>query len=157
MDRYGLLPPVIRHNYEREEMVDRQLTAAISIHRALTALDPRLDLVYVSDRADPEYGVKPGRWHVVRKNDPPTPDLYIPIETEDGGYRQPDFGVVHEMQRRDTWTHGTPELKNTTPTWKKEKKKDEQAVDELVSDVRAAWRLPGEGGMTKRLWGKGRK
>jgi len=156
-DTYGLLPPVIAQNYEREAMVDNQLEAAVGIYRALQAMDPRLDLVFVTDRADPEYGVVPGRWHVVRHNDKPAPDTYIPITTRDGGFREPDSGVIAEMQDRDTWVHGTPDLETKRSV---DKKTDplflEQTRDAIAEDVRATFRVAGDGGMEKRKWGRGK-
>lgn len=154
-DRFGLVPPAIRHNYERAEMVDRQLDAAVSLHRALTALDPRLDLVFVSDRADPEFGVTPGRWHVVRKNEAPAPDSYMAITGRNGEYREPDHGVIHELQRRDMWTQGQPDL-DAQPAAKRryDSLHNEQARDEVLADVRAGSRVAGEGGMTRRAWGR---
>lgn len=156
LDRYGLLPSTIRHNYEREAMVDRQLESAMALHKAMVALDDRLDLVFISDRADPEYGVVPGRWHVVRKNPPPAPDSYMPIVTENGGYREPDSGVLTELQRRDLWQRGMPEPHYDKPAAKREfdDPDHEARIEELAHDLRAGARLPGDGGLTKRLWGK---
>jgi hypothetical protein len=151
----GLLPPVIAHNYEREEMVDRQMRSALALYGALQALDPRLDLVFVTDRADPEYGVKPGRWHVVRKNDPPAPDSYIAIETPEGGYREPDSGVLEELRRRDLW-RGMPDMDNAPSMYRESDplRKEQERDDDHVADVRAALRVAGDGGMTKRTWGR---
>lgn len=152
-DTFGLVPPEIKQNYIREEMVDTHLAAAVSLHRALVALDPRLDVVFVGDRADPEYGVTPGRWHVVRKNDPPAPDSYMAITGRNGEYREPDHGVVHELQQRDLWRNGIPESE-LVPSHKKEYKTDEAMLDEIAHDVRAGARVAGEGGMTARKWGR---
>ncbi len=147
IDPLGLLPPVIRQNYERDSLIDRHLSSARGIGRALKALDPRLGVVYITDSAPADNGVVPGRWHVRVQNKPPAPDSYIPITTESGGYREPDSGVIHEMQRRDLQTHGIPKLERT------ESPKPDY-TEEIAADVRAAWRVPGEGGMKRRLWGK---
>ena len=157
-DRYGLVPATIKANYEREEMVDRHVNAAIALHRALVALDDRLDVVFIPDRADPEYGVVPGRWHVVRKNPPPAPDSYMAITTADGGYREPDSGVLTELQRRDLWKHGLPDLHEKPAALREYERSvdDEARVDELASDLRAGARLPGDKGLTGKWWGKGR-
>ena len=158
-DRYGLVPATIKANYEREEMVDKQMSAAFALYHALHAMDPRLDLVYISDRADPEWGVKPGRWHVVRKNDPPAPDSYMTIETPDGKYMEPHSGVLRDLASRDTWKHGIPRNEEKAAARREyERTRDDEArVEELAHDLRAGSRLPGDGGLTKRLWGRGGK
>lgn len=154
-DRYGLLPPVIRHDYERAEMIDRQIGAAVALCAALKDLDENLDVQFITNRADANYGIKPGRWHVVRSNPDPAPDTYIPITTPDGGYREPDFGVVEEMRQRDLWRTGKME-EFTAPTKPAESKAPsrEETLDALVEDSRAAMRVAGDGGMEKRKWGK---
>jgi hypothetical protein len=171
IDRFGLLPPAVRANAEREEMVDRQLDSAHALSTALHAMDPQIaGVTYFGDRADPKLNVKPGRWHVWRKNKPPVPDTYIPIETESGGYREPDFGVIAELQRRDTWRRPglLPQVKrrerfgmpyhevDPDPSEARAKEREtEQRRDEIKSDFEAAKRVAGEGGLKKRKWGKG--
>lgn len=154
-DQFGLVPATIKANYEREEMVDRQMKAAFSLYHALQAMDDRLDLVFISDRADPEFGVVPGRWHVTRKNDGGAPDSYMPIQTRDGKYCEPHSGVLHELQSRDMWKPGRvgTDLK---PAAKTDYKYDDSAIEELAADIRAGNRLPGDGGYTKRAWGRGK-
>jgi hypothetical protein len=139
-------------------MVDRHIGAAHSLYQALQGLDRGLDVVFIPDRADREFGVVPGRWHVYRENPPGTPDFYAAITTEDGGYREPDEGVYIEMQKRDTWRHGIPKS-DLVPSALKESRRttqDEQRVDELAADLRAGARLPGDGGLDKKLWGRGK-
>ena len=158
-DQYGLVPPHIRQNYEREEMVDKQMAKAVSLYHALQAFDRRLDLVFINDRADPGYGIRPGRWHVVRKNDPPAPDSYMPIETPDGKYMEPHSGILRELQERDLWKHGVPK-NDDKPAALKEYKRNARAeamADELAADLRAGARLPGDKGLTGKWWGKGGK
>ncbi len=158
-DPHGLVPPSIKANYEREAMVDEQMAKAFSLYHALQAMDRRLDLVFIPDRADPEWGVKPGRWHVVRKNPPPASDSYMAIETPDGKYMEPHSGILRDLQQRDLWKHGSP-TNDARPAALREYErnlKDEQRVDELAADIRAGSRLPGDGGLTKRLWAKGNK
>jgi hypothetical protein len=154
-DQYGLVPSAIKANYEREEMVDEQMAKAFSLYHALQAMDRRLDLVFIPDRADPEFGVKPGRWHVVRKNDPPAPDSYMAIETPDGKYMEPHSGILRDLADRDLWKHGTPE-NDRRPAAFTEPSKDDGFVDELAHDLRAGLRLPGDGGLEKKLWGRGK-
>ena len=157
-DQYGLVPAHIRQNYAREEMVDEQMTKAISLYHALRAMDERLDLVFITERADPGYGVSPGRWHVVRKNDPPAPDSYMPIETPDGKYMEPHSGVLRDLAERDLWKRGIPD-NHTKPAALREYRRNADAeamTDELAHDLRAGARLPGDGGLSRKLWGKGK-
>ena len=157
-DQYGLVPPHIKANHEREEMVDEQMAKAFSLYHALQAMDRRLDLAFISDRADPEFGITPGRWHVVRKNDPPAPDSYMAIETPDGKYCEPHSGVLRDLAERDLWKRGIPD-NHTKPAALREYRRTADAearTEELAHDLRAGARLPGDGGLERRLWGKGR-
>jgi hypothetical protein len=80
------------------------------------------------------------------------------IETPDGKYLEPHSGILHELQKRDLWKHGTPK-NDAKPAALKEAAralKDEQRVDELAADLRAGNRVAGDGGITKRAWGRGR-
>lgn len=150
MDQFGLLPPEIRANIEREELIDRQMRAAVSLQRALKDMDPSLSVVFIPAERPKVYGITPGRWHVRRQNET-TADSYMAITTPDGGYREPDHGVLRELMDRDL----RREFKIPTPP--KPKDRDEQRVDEIADDLKAAWRLPGDGGLTGRWWGKGKK
>ena len=157
-DRYNLVPAHIRADIEREEMVDRMARAALPIIQAVHRYDHRLELRFIGERADPEWGVVPYRWHLVRHNNPPAPKSYMAITTEDGGYRDPDFGVLDELGKRDLWKHPLP-LTDKKPSAFEERERtadDEARVDELASDLRAGARLPGDGGLTGKWWGRGR-
>ena len=164
-DTFGLLPPHIRMNVEREEAVDRHLHAAVALATAMRKLDPRLELWKASDRLpEPIHGVKPGFWHVVRRNDPPTPDSYWVITTDGlgamgGGFREPDSGVLHALQKNDMWNsrYSLPndDIEAEEAALQKERdRRSEQRRDQILEDTRAIFRLPGDGGITKRKWGK---
>ena len=154
IDTFGLLPPDIRANVERDEMVDRQMGKAQALADALIAHDPQLRLVFFGDRSEPIYGIKPGRWHVQRLNQG-TADTYMPITTPDGGYREPDFGVLEEIRQRDLWRPGAlndrlsnKETVSTTDA--------EARAEETAHTIRAAKRVAGDGGIHKRKWGRGK-
>lgn len=149
---------------ERERAVDQHLQAAARFASALVEIDPRLELWKASDRMpEPIHGAIPGYWHVVRRNDPPVPDTYMAITTNglgvDGGFREPDSGILESLRRNDMQGRGF-----TLPTddydaveaavQKERKRKSEQRGDEIASSFAAAKRVAGDGGMTKRLWGK---
>lgn len=159
-DPFGLLPASVRANVEREEMVDNHIRKAQAIATALHDLDPNLELCFFGDRAEARYGIVPGRWHVRRTNKD-TSDSYFPITTPDGGFREPDFGILEELRRRDLWRKGAMEA--TDPYAIRERERSERIraneaerrKEEVAFNTRAAHRVAGEGGMKKRLWGKG--
>lgn len=160
-DRFGLLPDDIRANYEREALIDRSLAAGEALSRALKAYDERLDCVFITDRVRPDEipsmgEIVPGRWHVRRKNDGVV-DSYTPITTPDGGYRDPDWGVLRELQERDLWNgarlpSGIEEEAKRILAGERER---EAMRDELAEDFRAIGRLGGDGGLTRRVRGRG--
>lgn len=104
-------------------------------------------------------GTVSGRWHVERKNPGVLPS-YFPITTPDGGYREPDFGVYEEIKRRDMWTaDGLVKAlarrdKENARREKDKALKSEQRKDEIAADLRAGWRVAGDGGIAARKWGK---
>lgn len=169
-DAYGLVPDHIRARHEQEESIERSVAAGRMLDRALKQKDPRLSCVLARQGAHGP-GIKPGYWHVRVKCDPPLADHYIPIQTPDGGYREPDSWVLFELEAGDTQRRPDliPRLTTvdrsgagvTTKEFVKpdtshaEQTADEQRRDEMLTDYRAGKRLPGEGGFKKRLWGRG--
>lgn len=160
LDRFGLLPPELRADLEREQMVDSQISQAAHVAKGLRDLDPRLELCFFTERAEPLLGIKPGRWHVRRRNET-TADTYYPIvDPEDGSYREPDWGVVEAMKAADSWSpdYELPDddiEAEDARLAEKRAKQNEAVKDELASNFAAAKRVSGEGGLHKRLWGKG--
>ena len=130
-------------------------------------LDPRLELWQAPERMEPMYGVIPGYWHVVVNCTPPTPDRYLAITTDglgvaDGGFRYPDSGVLEDLKRNDMqgrhYTLPSDDIDVVEAAVQKERKrKSEQRGDQIVEDTKAIFRLPGDGGLEKRLWAKGAK
>lgn len=162
-DRYGLVPPEVRARVEAEEYNDRQAKAGVGISTALRALDPDLDLVFVRHDAAPEIlppGAVPGRWHVRNKSAFPIP-TFSAVETPEGGYREPDSGILHEYAGRDMRKADVRAATFDRPHREKrdrERKKaleTEQRRDELASDLKTGRRIPGDRGMHKRLWDRG--
>lgn len=101
-DTFGLVPPHVKANVDREEIADRHLEIARELTKALKAEDRNLEIVWVSDRAPVEYGWIPGRWHVRRVNEG-APDSYMPITGPKGEYVEPHFGVLDQLRQRDLW------------------------------------------------------
>lgn len=168
LDRYGLLPPHIRENAEREAAVDQHLQTAVVFATALHQLDPRLELWKAKDRLpDPPSGVKPGYWHVVRRNDPPVPDTYMAITTDGvgvmtGGFREPDSGVLESLMRSDMqgrhYSLPSDDIEAENERIEREsREKLEDRSEEIKSNYQAAKRVAGDAGLEKRLWAKGAK
>jgi hypothetical protein len=157
------VPPEIKLTIEAEQYADRQAKADRSIRRALHALDPDLDLLRVRPDIAPEIvppGAIPGRWHVRNKAAKPIP-TFAPIETPDGGFREPDSGILREMARRDMRKREVRralyERQEREEARSKQAKdlETEQRRDEMAEDLRAGWRVAGTGGLRQRAWGRG--
>lgn len=155
-----------RINRANAEVADDTLIEHVAHGRRLTEelrrLDHRLDCVYVGERAPEVHGIRPGRWHIRRRNDPPTPHSYLPIETPDGHYKEPSFQIIEELKRNDLWSkEGMARLtegqqRKREAQERADKLTSEQIADNAAETFRAAKRVSGEGGFTKRLWGKGK-
>jgi hypothetical protein len=139
----------------------RDARIAKALDEELRQHDPYLSLVWVKSDIPPweiPESVIPGRWHVKREN-PGLVPTYMAITREDGGYREPDFGVLMEVKKRDLWTSGIPDSPADALKKIEEKERtleDEQRVDEMKADYRAARRVAGEN-VHKRSWAKGKK
>lgn len=161
-DPYNLVPPDIKANIEAEEMAERHFAQAVPLLMALKDFDPDIvDIKFFGERAEEKYGIKRNRWHIHRKNIPPASDSYIPIETPDGGYREPDSGVLNELRERDlrngsVWRKFEEAQRSKSPAALQAKEfVDNGEAEEIAFSVRAAKRLAGDGGMNARLWGRG--
>jgi hypothetical protein len=142
-DLFGLVPPHIKANAEREQMIDQHLEAASQLTRALKAFDPQLEVVWVGERAPVNYGWIPGRWHVRRVN-VGTSDTYMPITKPDGSYMEPHSGVVEEVKKRDMWRNGA--LDNVAKIYDEVDKEKEaaQEIQHLARQEELAGRVKAE-------------
>jgi hypothetical protein len=162
-DRFGLVPPEIRAQLDREEFVGRQAHQGKALSQALRSFDRNLSVVWIKSDIPPDElpgNAIPGRWHVEQNlSHRGLPPQYYPIVHKDGSYREPDFGVLREFQERDTSRLSLDELmaKANRPSQKQREKplKDEQAHDETLANFKTAKRVAGEGGLRKRKWGAG--
>jgi hypothetical protein len=151
---------------ERERAVEYRLHAAIAegarLERELKTIDERLEIGFVEERS-PEYpGVVPGRWHVIRHN-PDAPTSFMPIIGAEGEYVDPSFQIIEKLKENDLWKTGAVKtlMENYNQKWENKRKardSDKESMKEQGAHVfRAAKRVAGEGGMERRLFGKGRK
>jgi hypothetical protein len=157
-DAFDLVPPEIKARYEQAEWVERSVTAGRALERELKSLyGPEMEVVLVKPNIGPDcpQSAIPGRWHVRRNNPPPAVPTYIPITAPDGGYRDPDSGVIAELAEIDL---RRPEVKqrflertrSDAPDKAAERElRKEQRRDIMAMDYRAARRTRGEGGLKK--------
>lgn len=144
-------PPELRRVVEAEQYKDGAAKVDPGIRSALRTIDPELDLLRVRLDIAPEVippGAVPGRWHVRNNGAKPLP-TFTPIETPDGGYREPDSGVIRELRRRDMrnrevrrMTYERDERQRKQDKHDKDLK-NEQRRDELAADLKAGWRVMG--------------
>jgi hypothetical protein len=92
---------------ERAQLADdhmhRLLEDVRRINAELRRIDSHLELVFVGDRAPdllPE--VRPGRWHVVRRN-PGAPDTWMPVVGPAGEYVEPTSRIFERLAQGDMW------------------------------------------------------
>lgn len=70
--------------------------------RELRKIDPRLKMVKAHDRVRPGSPLKPGYYHVLLES-PGHPTTIMPVEYDNGAYREPDSAVFEMVERNDLW------------------------------------------------------
>lgn len=145
--------------------VDRIMEAAFhpdhGLQAALRAIDPTLSLFLMPENVDPEEW-RPGYWYV-RKRVTPPPDEFFCLEGPGGERIQPGLHVLDMFRGADLWNprvhRDRQEAREKLRRQKVRAKqlRAEQRIDEGAIAGRAAKRVAGEGGMTKRAWGRGRE
>lgn len=138
------------------------------LEKELKELDPRIEVDFVDPEAakvpleDRAPGLLPGRWHIIVRTPPGVDDGYFPIVGPNMAYRDPELKIVEEMKARDLWKPGIfDELERR---WEKQASElrraeitdGEARIEQVAAAVRAAHRVRGEGGLTKRFDRKGR-
>lgn len=94
-----LIPADVAADLERDAWAERVSEHARVFNPMLKAVDERLSLVYVKESCQAS-GLRPGRFHVRLRNERGA-DLYMPVETEDGGFREPASDIIYRLQRCD--------------------------------------------------------
>jgi hypothetical protein len=168
----SLWTPPEQADAEREALIDRAASSApvaIALTKVLRReLDPYLEVVFVGEgveRLPAESrppGMVPARWHV-RRSHPDYMDMYRPIMGPQGEYEDlNESKLVNDMKAADLWRAGALEdmQKRETADIKAQQRSDallkEQRVDMGIAAYKAAKRVAGDGGMSRRTWGKGR-
>lgn len=136
---------------------DRQ---AKDLEKELRKLDPRFRVIFIDPEAGnnkPEArapGVIPGRWHL--KLITSSINHYFPIAGPDREYRDPELAIVDEMKKRDLWRRGAlekirhDEEKEAERLRRQEETEAEARIEQTTAAYRAAKRVNGDGGATKR-------
>jgi len=138
------------------------------LEKELKQLDDRIEVDFV----DPEAakvpleqrapGLVPGRWHIIVRTGPGADDHYFPIVGEKMAYRDPELSVVEEMKARDLWK---PRIfDKLVNEWEKEASRlrqqeiteGEGRIEQVAAAYRAAKRVKGDGGETRRFDRMGR-
>lgn len=99
-----ILPASYEYNREREAMAERH-GALAWFDRQLKDIDPLLDLVKATDNASAP-GMRPGFWHVRRRNPAPAIDSYIAVTDPEGEFCEPSSGWLEQFRRDDAWNNG---------------------------------------------------
>lgn len=133
---------------------------AAKLQRELEKLDRHLRVCFVDPEAannrirDKAPGIRPGRWHVVRRN-PGHVDSWFPLTGPNGEYRDPGMDVIDAMKALDLWRPGAlKELRDreARAALTRERQVDlerEQHRDDIAADHRAALRTHSMAGTEK--------
>ena len=155
-----LVPRRIAEEEEADRInaaVDRQIGEARALQDDLRRIDPTLSLVLASEHSD-ELD-HPGCWHI-RKRIAGGIDEYWPLVGPEGEYREPGSWVLYALEAADLWNdrvhRDRKEAKEKLRAARARRRKleAEQRIDEGALAGRAAKRVAGPGGMTKRAWGR---
>lgn len=119
----------------------------------LKRIDPTLSVEWVPEQAD-EFDF-PARWHV-RKRIPGSVDEWFPLIGGAGEYREPGSWILDALQAADLWDPRVHRDRKEAKEKLREARvrakalEAEQRADVMAEAVRAARRVRGDGGMTKR-------
>lgn len=69
----------------------------------LQQIDPLLEIVRAGDRIDPGTPLKPGYWHVIRRNEG-APWSVMVVEGENGEYVEPTSRLFEKLRQGDLWS-----------------------------------------------------
>jgi hypothetical protein len=139
---------------EQAEQVESKVREMEHWDRELKRIDPSLSLI-VAKPGSEDVGLLPGRWHV-QKHIPNAPDEFWPLVGPNDEYREPGAWVLDEFKASDLWdgrvARDKKELKRKLREAKVRAKEllREQRTEEVEFQARAARRVRGNEGLTKR-------
>lgn len=153
----GLILPQSVYAEELNAAMEAQAAEQEGLARQWTAelkrIDPTLSVEWVPEQAT-EFDY-PARWHV-RKRVPGSVDEWFPLVGDRGEYREPGSWILDAFQANDLWNprihRNRKEAKGRLREAKIRAKalEAEQRQDAMAEAVRAARRVRGDQGMTKR-------
>lgn len=130
------VPEHVQADMEREAMADTHIAKGLLFDSYLKQYDPRLELVWVGDRATAP-GLVPGRWHIRRLNEK-TLDTYMPLVGPNGEYTEPHSGHLEALKRGDLWNRDVVgELRREREAQRVAEEKAKQAISEERVDTMA--------------------
>jgi hypothetical protein len=140
--------------------VDQQIESAGLLDAELKRIDPYLSIVLIGENADPDEFDYPGYWYI-RKAIPGSVNEFFPLANPDGSRMYPDARVLDQLRAADLWNPRVHRSKQEAreklraAKVRQKKREAEQRQDEGLLAARAALRVAGDGGMTRRAWGRG--
>lgn len=75
-------------------------------NRDLKEIDPYLELVKAKPQVTAQ-GLRPGFWHVIRRNPGAPTCRVLVVETPEGEYKEPDSSLFDELRKNDMWDDRT--------------------------------------------------
>lgn len=114
-------------------------------NKALKRLDEYLELVWALENAT-ALGLVPGRFHVLRHNPGAPPDLF-PVQTPDGGFKEPDSTLFDDLAKSDLWSNRSlkakqkRELEAQRAKERAREREQQERLDELAERWGAANRV----------------
>lgn len=145
---------ILEANAQMEREAVKDIAEAARWTDELRRIDPSLSVVWV-----PEEAINfdhPARWHL-RKQIPGDFDEWWPLETPEGGYRAPGAWLLDALSAADMWNPRVHRSKQEARQKHREAKRrakareTEQRRDEMALANRAARRIKGDAGLTKRM------
>lgn len=144
---------ILAANAEMEREAVKDIAEAARWTDELKRLDPHLSVVWVPEEA--ANFDDPGRWHL-RKQIPGDYDEWWPLLGPNGEYRAPGSWLLDTLSANDLWNPAVHRSKQEAREKHRrlkvraKEREREQRRDEMALANRAARRLRGDSGFTKR-------
>src|ERR1044072_4220658 len=96
-----VIPEWVQEQQFREQLIERHLDSGHTLSKMVSAIDDRLDIVFIGERSPAHFGMVPCRRHGRRKNPPPTAASSHHIVGPDGCYLEPHSGIYNLLLKAD--------------------------------------------------------